>query len=70
MDKMNTTILAISALVVVLGLVAAFTIAIPALDGHIALATNTKLKNPNYKGANRHGFHIYDGVIPSLFVFL
>jgi hypothetical protein len=40
---------------------------LPALDGHIALATNTKLKNPNYKGANRHGFHIYDGVIPSLF---
>ena len=38
MDKMNTTILAITALVVALGLVAAFTIAIPALDGHIALA--------------------------------
>ena len=50
---MNTTILAITALVVALGLVAAFTIAIPALDGHIALAKNTKPKNPNYKGANR-----------------
>jgi hypothetical protein len=36
---MNTTILlAITALVVALGLLAAFTIAIPALDGHIALA--------------------------------
>ena len=53
MDKMNI-ILVITALVVALGLVAAFTIAIPALDGHIALAKNTKPKNPNYKGANRH----------------
>ena len=54
MDKMNI-ILVITALVVALGLVAAFTIAIPALDGHIALAKNTKPKNPNYKGANRQG---------------
>ena len=40
---------------VALGLVAAFTIAIPTLDGHMALAKNTKPKNPNYKGANRQG---------------
>jgi hypothetical protein len=46
---MNTTILAIMALV------AAFTIAFPVLDGHVALAKNTKPKNPNYKGANRQG---------------
>jgi hypothetical protein len=50
------TILAITALVVALGIVAAFTIAIPALEGHIALAKNTRVKNPNYKGANRHNF--------------
>jgi hypothetical protein len=49
MDKMNTTILAISALVVVLGLVAAFTIAIPALDGHIALA-RTQAKESKLQG--------------------
>ena len=52
---MNTTILAIVALVAALGLVAAFTIAIPVLDEHVAPAKNTKPKNPNYKGANRQG---------------
>jgi len=56
-DKMNTAtmLLAVAALVIALGLLAAFTIVVPALDGHMALAKNTKPKNPNYKGANSQG---------------
>ena len=48
-------LLAVAALVIALGLLAAFTIVVPALDGHMALAKNTKPKNPNYKGANSQG---------------
>jgi hypothetical protein len=53
------TILAITTLVVALGLAAAFTIAIPTLDGYIELVDKGRVPNEHAssKALGRHGIH-------------